>query len=294
MLKSICVVGHITQDRIINSNETRNQPGGTAYYFCKALKDFDANCSLVTAVSRSLMPVVSELRQEGIQVTALPSDDSTFFENKYRLNQDHREQKILAVASSFTRDNFPEVESHYFHLGPLLKHDIDPVLMKHLATKGKISLDTQGLLRHFKGERIIPSNWEDRNEILPMVEILKANEQEAATLTGYTNVKEAAQSLFDHGVKEVIITLGSQGSLIYNGHEYFQVPAFIPKAVVDATGCGDTYMAGYLIRRAEGDSIQEAGQFGAAMATLKIEDFGPFSGSTQSVVNVIKTRSIHC
>ena len=37
-----------------------------------------------------------------------------------------------------------------------------------------------------------------------------------------------------------------------------------------ATGCGDTYMAGYLYQRLKGAGIQDAGEFAAAMATLKL------------------------
>ena len=46
--------------------------------------------------------------------------------------------------------------------------------------------------------------------------------------------------------------------------------------MVDATGCGDTYSAGYLYCRALGAGYSEAGRFAAAMCTLKLEHNGPF------------------
>ncbi len=54
-----------------------------------------------------------------------------------------------------------------------------------------------------------------------------------------------------------------------------------PPPVIDATGCGDTYMAGFLYQRIKGASLQEAGEFAAAMATLKIQSSGPFTGTRQ-------------
>jgi sugar/nucleoside kinase (ribokinase family) len=46
-------------------------------------------------------------------------------------------------------------------------------------------------------------------------------------------------------------------------------------------------MAGYLYQRVQGTDVQEAGEFGAAMATIKIEASGPFSGDFAKVENVL-------
>ena len=66
-------------------------------------------------------------------------------------------------------------------------------------------------------------------------------------------------------------------------------PAYIPKEVVNATGAGDTYMTGYLYKRAKGASIEEAGRFAAAMTTLKIEGIGPFNGTKEDVLRCLET-----
>ena len=85
----------------------------------------------------------------------------------------------------------------------------------------------------------------------------------------------------------MIITLGSRGSVVYHGDVFYSIPAYPPVAVIDATGCGDTYMAGYLYRRSQGATVQEAGEFAAAMATLKIQTSGPFSGTAQQVQELL-------
>ena len=59
------------------------------------------------------------------------------------------------------------------------------------------------------------------------------------------------------------------GSLIFDGKDFYRIPAYKPKEVVDATGCGDTYTIGYLYQRVSGAGIEEAGLFAAAMSTLK-------------------------
>lgn len=55
---------------------------------------------------------------------------------------------------------------------------------------------------------------------------------------------------------------------------------------MDATGCGDTYVTGYLYMRNKA-SYEEAGCFAAAMSTLKLEASGPFNGTEEDVWNVI-------
>jgi sugar/nucleoside kinase (ribokinase family) len=72
---------------------------------------------------------------------------------------------------------------------------------------------------------------------------------------------------------------------------FYDIPAYIPTtSVVDATGCGDTYMAGYLYQRSKCIPVQGAGEFAAAMATLKIEASGPFTGTEDDVFGLLASR----
>ena len=95
-------------------------------------------------------------------------------------------------------------------------------------------------------------------------------------ITGLTNPRSVAQQIASWGVKDVVITLGSGGSLIYADQTFYEIPAYPPRKLVDATGCGDTYSAGYLYCRAQGLSYAESGKFAAAMCTRKLEATGPY------------------
>ena len=107
-------------------------------------------------------------------------------------------------------------------------------------------------------------------------------------LTGCKEVSKGAKLLAEWGVKEVVITNGSMGSVIYSGGAFYNIPAYKPEVVEDATGCGDTYMAGYLYQRVKGATIAESGHFAAAIASLKMESPGPFTGTEGDVRNVLK------
>ena len=284
----ICTIGHISLDKVVTPQSTKYMPGGTSFYFSKALVQSAINYGLVTAVAPQEQHVVDDLRAAGVTVYTLPSTHSVYFENIYSTDQDHRDQHVLAKAAPFSPDKMPEVTAKVFHLGPLLADDIPVQLLYDLSRKGLVSLDIQGYLRHVVNRDVVYRDWADKKDVLPRVSILKANQFEMEVLTGRKDAHEGARYLADLGVREVIITLGSKGSLIFTDDTFCQIPAFKPKAVVDATGCGDTYMAGYLSKRVKGATIEEAGEFGAAMATLKIGSFGPFSGSPTSVAELLK------
>lgn len=291
-MAKICTIGHITKDRVITVESERYMPGGTAFYFSKALNQLDNDFELITAVGREEKNVLKQLADEGISIVALKSDHSVFFENIYGENQDNREQNVLAKAAPFTTKNLPEVDADYIHLGPLLNDDISLDSIKRLAKKGKVSLDIQGFLRYTKNQEVLHADWKDKKEGLAHIHTLKANESETRIISGKEDFEEAAYVLADLGVKEVIITLGSHGSMIYADGEFHKIPAYAPKAIVDATGCGDTYMAGYLHKRQSGASISEAGNFGAAMATINIQSFGPFSANISEVESLISLAEI--
>ncbi|KQS31124.1 PfkB family carbohydrate kinase [Dyadobacter sp. Leaf189] len=283
----ICTIGHITLDKVVTTQSVNYMPGGTSFYFSKALRDFDVKYMLVTALAEEESHIVKSLRDERIEVFSQDSPYTVYFENIYSANQDHREQNVLHKAAPFTVKQMPEIESRIFHLGPLLSDDIQLDLLKHLASKGEVSLDIQGYLRYVKDKKVYYTDWADKQEALPHVSILKANEFEMEVIAGTSDIREGAKIIAGMGVKEVIITLGSKGSLVYKDDHFYQIPAYKPAAVVDATGCGDTYMAGYLSKKVRGADVQEAGEFGAAMATLKIQSSGPFSGNQEAVNHVV-------
>jgi sugar/nucleoside kinase (ribokinase family) len=261
--------------------------GGTSFYFSNAIRNMDAKYTLVTALAESEMHVVSALRAKGIEVNALPSVHTVYFENIYSENQDHRTQRVLQKADAFTAAQLMDVNARIYHLGPLLADDIPVDLIRALAAKGKVSLDVQGYLRKVENKQVIAIDWQAKKEALQYIHTLKANESEMEVLTGIKDVRKGAQVLYDWGVKEVVITLGSMGSVIYNGRTFYNIPAYIPTAVIDATGCGDTYMAGFLYQRIKGASLQDAGEFAAAMATLKIQSSGPFTGTPEDVTSLL-------
>ena len=291
-MTDICCIGHITRDKIITPESTVYMAGGTSFYMSYGISRLPKTVSyeLVTKVGKGQLPEVEKMRQAGISVRCYGSRHTVFFENKYGANSDNRTQRVLAKADPFMLDEMKPLEAKVFHLGSLLADDFSPEVVEYLSTKGRVSIDVQGYLREVVGEEVRAVEWKDKERILACTDILKLNEHEMEVITHSKNPRTVALQLADMGVKEVIITLGSYGSLIYCEGRFYEIPAYKPEVLVDATGCGDTYSTGYLWMRLQGASCEEAGRFAAAMCTLKLEHSGPFDKTLADIHRVMRRR----
>ena len=95
----------------------------------------------------------------------------------------------------------------------------------------------------------------------------------AGQMTGQADPASALQALQDLGPPRVGMTFGEGGVLVLTADGPRTVPAFaVP--VVDTTGAGDVFHAGYAFARARGADLPEAAAFGAAQAALKCQGWG--------------------
>lgn len=111
-------------------------------------------------------------------------------------------------------------------------------------------------------------------EIFKNISLVTPNQTEIALLTGVQGDNEAAiRKLVDMGVKDVILTLGSKGSAVWNGQEAEIVPAKKVKAV-DATAAGDTFAGGVVVALSEGKTLKEAAEFATKASAITVQKLG--------------------
>lgn len=82
-------------------------------------------------------------------------------------------------------------------------------------------------------------------------------------------LRETMKKLFSRGPKLVIVTLGEQGSVAYDGKE-FTVGGIVPCDVVDTMGAGDSYIAGFLRGILENKPLKECMHMGAANSSVTL------------------------
>ena len=288
----ICSIGHITRDKIITQQRTVYMAGGTSFYMSYGISQLPERVKyqLVTKVGEGQKPEVEKIRQRGIDTICYPSKHTVYFENKYGANSDNRTQRVLAKADAFTIEEMKPLEARIFHLGSLLNDDFSPEVVEFLSGKGLVSIDVQGYLREVRGEEVHAISWKDKEKILRHTDMLKLNEYEMKVITDSDNPRTVAEKLNKMGVREVIITLGSYGAIIFADRKFYEIPAYKPHEIIDATGCGDTFSTGYLYCRTQGMGYEESGKFAAAMCTLKLEHSGPFDRSIEDIEKVIASN----
>lgn len=116
------------------------------------------------------------------------------------------------------------------------------------------------------------------DELYRLVDLITPNEVEASQLVGFTvdgitTARQAAFCLHQMGVKNVIITLGSQGAFYSSATENFWVePISVP--VVDTVAAGDAFNGALAVAIASGKSLREAVRWGTVAGALAVTKNG--------------------
>jgi sugar/nucleoside kinase (ribokinase family) len=106
------------------------------------------------------------------------------------------------------------------------------------------------------------------------VDVLFANEEEARSLYEVDTIEQAVETLKSK-CEIAVITRSEKGSLILHGNDLYEVKAEPVSKVVDTTGAGDAYAAGFLFGYTEGMSLRECGKLGSIAAAEVISHIGP-------------------
>ncbi|WP_258305352.1 carbohydrate kinase family protein [Enterococcus faecium] len=179
--------------------------------------------------------------------------------------------KILSLASIFNN--------------PLLNNDALVKIFKK-AKKEKMIICAD-MVKSRLGETL-----DDIKEALSYVDYFFPNYEEAAELTGKTELSEIADTFLTLGVKNVLIKVGKKGCYIKNTEIEKIVPAFKKDASVsiDTIGAGDNFVSGFISELLKGKTFEECAYFGNAVAAVSIESLGATTGvkSRQQVEEMIK------
>ena len=116
-------------------------------------------------------------------------------------------------------------------------------------------------------------------ELLAHVDYVLPNEEQALAMTGAGSVDEAAADLLRRGPSGVVVTLGGDGCLVATGEGTLRLPA-LDIDVVDTTGCGDAFCAGFVVGLLYGKPVPEAARWGTAAAARVAGGLGSDAGIT--------------
>jgi sugar/nucleoside kinase (ribokinase family) len=180
---------------------------------------------------------------------------------------------ILTYPGTITKLSIDDLDMDYlassshFHISSFfllkrLRSEL-PAVCRRLKSKGlTISLDTNDDPEDRWGDDLIA--------LLPEIDVLLPNQDEACRMSGQKNLNDAVNWLADR-VRTVVVKCGAEGAVVQSAGERFAVPP-VPVIPVDTVGAGDSFDAGFLsCFIAHGDLAECAalGNLAAALSTLR-------------------------
>jgi sugar/nucleoside kinase (ribokinase family) len=227
----------------------------------------DAGRVLVEALERFGVDCSGLARHEGVQTscTILP----------IRPNGDRPALHVIGANGTISMDEIPwdSVEAAGFlHVGgpEFLGPENATEVVRRAREAGVVTCAD-----------ILADGWPELLDMLApafeFVDYVFPNEEQAVALTGESDPLDAARALLDRGVGCVAMTRGARGSAIVSGDGVAEVPAF-DVDVVDTTGCGDAFAAGFIRGLSLGREPAEAAVVGSATASFVATDLGSDAG----------------
>jgi len=274
----IAVVGSISKDRIIirKTGEDYFQAGGGVYYVSVALASMGADVVAVPMLSKKDENLLSALNHPNIEIIPQWSPRTTSYTNVYPGDSlDVCEKKNTSKVHKFQLDKdvfdvFADCGA--IHLVPLSSEELNPFQYQTIRAlyDGVISLDGQGFT--------VGSFPDLHGHLNGNINIIKVDEAEARYITGKDTEELAVKERHGWGISEILITKASRGSVVYDNEASHAVAAYRPGKILDATGCGDAYIAGYLFRRLGGFNCVEAADYASKIAAKSLEFKGAIRG----------------
>jgi sugar/nucleoside kinase (ribokinase family) len=255
----LAVVGNLSRDRVEGGPP---RVGGPPFWAARALRALGAP-ALVAAkcadADRTLLarPLVAL----GIPVLWLGGSSTAAFTIRY--DGDHREMTVDGIGDTWTPDDARVLDDvRWVHVGALAQTDFPPETLAELAVGRRLLFDGQGLVRPPRtGPLELHANYDP--EVLRHVSVLKLAEEEARVLVGEPD-EPALRAL---GVAEIVVTLGSEGSLVFADGRLERVAAQPVSGLVDPTGAGDAFAVAYMAARAGGHAPVPSAKRAGALVT---------------------------
>lgn len=117
--------------------------------------------------------------------------------------------------------------------------------------------------------------------------------EEARELSGKNEPETIAEVFLSRGVKNVVIKLGKDGCYVKPGNESgFYVPTYDDVEVVDTSGAGDSFCAGFLTGLARGWNIKMCAKFANAVGSHCVMEIGTTTGikTMEEILDFMKKR----
>ena len=267
----------IKGDRLPKPGETvlggefRMGPGGKGANQAVAAQRLGADVSFICKVGRDIFGdnAIAGYQKEGIDCSRILRSDKA--SGTALILVDGNAENCIAVAPGANADLTPE--------------DVDSVAdvirsADYLILQLEIPVESvlrAAKIAHEAGVYVILNPAPAchlPDELFGYISLITPNQTESALLSGVgDNLDAAVEKLMQLGVKDVVVTLGSKGSLVISEGTRALVPSLKVKAV-DTTAAGDTFCGALCVALSEGCSLVDAAGFATKASALTVQKMG--------------------
>ena len=216
--------------------------GGSATYAAFAAAIF-TEVRVVAVVGDDFPPATKALLEErGIKTDGIEHASGKTFRWAGRYHENLESRTTLDTQLNVFAGFQPKIPEGYRSTPYILLGNIHPALQAEVLDR----MDKPALVIADTMNFWIQGEPQALAALLPRVDILIINDEEARELSGIHNIMKAAIDVKKRGPKHVIVKRGEHGALLFDDHGIFAVPGFPLEDVVDPTGAGDSFAGGFL------------------------------------------------
>jgi sugar/nucleoside kinase (ribokinase family) len=276
-------IGHVTVDdiRLPTKHKISRSPvpGGSALYFAVVFAQLGMRVALVSRIGNDWATKIIDFLNErnvNCELLKIVKDDTTRVEVTYSKDLS---KKVKVKKGASYKLQLKDISKEAFnarivHIASAFGQTINQSvkLQAEIISRARqegafVAFDPQ------EEYNIVPLQRLDR--ILKHTSFIHMNEKQLFNITRLFSIKSAVMAIAERGPKVVIITKGKKGAEIFSSETLIRIPAIVAQNI-DPTGAGDAFFAGFLWDYLKNRDLRSAGYVGSAVASLILEDVGPY------------------
>lgn len=275
-------VDHIpARDEKIVATRVDLHPGGMVANFLVALCRLGISCGFHGPVGADEFGrlTLDDLSENGVDISGavIKEGERTYF---CTVMLDGSGEKSLVVAP--TGCVFPKPDDvSEDHIARASRHLHTTAAVLSTAEKALYVAKKHALTTSLDLEPSVAKHKDALISMLHQVDLLFINQRAAAVLSETEDPAEAARSILVHGPSVVCVTMGGDGVFVADEANQFKVDAF-PVTVVDSTGAGDCFAAGFVYGFLQRWPLKQVSTFASAVGALSVTQRGGHTGAPTS------------
>ena len=282
-MKNICVIGSLNMDLVVNvdtmpkpgqtiiGSNFKEVPGGKGANQAVAMARLNGNVSMIGKVGEDGFgqTLINSLKNDKVDTTYIQTSKGATGVALITVDKNAQNSIVVSPGANFEVKE-DDIDNN---IEAIKNSDIVVLQLETPLNTIKYALNKAKELNKYTILNPAPAVKLD-DEIIKNVDLLTPNETELEIISGVSieteeDIQKAAQIMIEKGVKELIVTLGSKGSLYINKEKSMFKKAYKVEAV-DTTAAGDSYTGALAVALSQDKNIEDARDFASKVGALSV------------------------